>query len=227
MLVQTPHQVTLTQDDADAIYKQWKVNAAPLFAVYSQKMEEFKELEDKSEGLRQKSEGLRQKSEELRQKREVISQGLNELDNLSQKLVEADKGIQKVAKNRQDRLTKQFYSIFNGKKELPINEIDSLFDKYLADRSLSVEKNNEGESYPKINSMKPVSQYLTDNPNVVSCDFRSFKTEVHDIPFFADYLKTSTVKAIALKKDISDDAKASLAEAVAARNGTLKVQYFA
>jgi ABC-type phosphate transport system auxiliary subunit len=144
-------------------------------------------------------------------------------------------GLQEVAKERQDIITRQFYSIFKGKddlaaKDLPALEVDRLFKTYLANGSLTVEKSAEGTSFGRINSMKAVIQYLEDNPNVLTLDFRSFKTEVHDISALADNLKTSTVKAIALKKGISDDAKASLAEAVAARNGTLygplKVQYF-
>jgi hypothetical protein len=97
----------------------------------------------------------------------------------------------------------------------------------LADGSLTVEKSAEGTSFGRINSMKPVKQYLDDHPKVQACDFRTFKTEIRDIPSLVDYLKTSTVKAIALKNGISEDDKASLDEAKAARNGGLIVRYFA
>ena len=152
----------------------------------------------------------------------------------SQKLELAEKGLQEVAKEReaitkerQNILTKQFYSIFNGKKSLPVEEIDTLFNAYLADRSLSVEKSSSGTSYPKINSMRSITQYLDKHPNIKICDLRPFKTEICDIPTLAEYLKHSTVKLVGIKDGISDDAKASLAEAVAARNGGLKVQYSA
>ena len=142
-------------------------------------------------------------------------------------LQEVAKEREAIAKERQDILTKQFYSIFNGKKPLPVEEIDTLFNTYLADRSLSVEKSSSGTSYPKINSMRSITHYLDDHPNVKICDLRPFKAEVYDIPTLAEYLKHSTVKLIGIKNGIPDDAKASLAEAVAARNGGLKVQYSA
>ena len=154
---------------------------------------------------------------------------LEQADRLTQ---EADKLKQEaarekleIAKLKQDLLTNKFHSIFN-KTPLPSEAVDNLFKRYLADGSLTVEKSQEGKSFPQINSMKSVTQYLTDHPDVKSCDFRVFKTAINDIPTLATYLKKSTVKAIALSSDISAEAKASLAEAVAARNGNLKVQYF-
>jgi hypothetical protein len=132
---------------------------------------------------------------------------------------------QTITKERQDILTKQFYSIFN-KQPLPLEKIDSIFKTYLADGSLTVEKSKEGISYPRINSMTPVIRYLDDNPDVPTLDFRSFKSEVHDVKTLAVKLKNSTIRAIAIKKCIPEEAKASLADVVAIRNGTLKVQYF-
>ena len=128
-------------------------------------------------------------------------------------------------------LTKMFYTIFKGKadpaaKDLPVQEIDRLFKTYLVDGSLSVVQPSEGLAYPKINSMRAVTKYLDDHPNVPLCDFRPFKAEVYDISTLAEYLKHSKVKLIASKKNIKEEAKASLAEAVAARKGGLKVQYF-
>jgi hypothetical protein len=75
--------------------------------------------------------------------------------------------------------------------------------------------------------MRAITRYLDDHSDVKACDFRAFKTEVDDIPTLAEYLKNSTVRAIAFKSGIQEEAKASLAEAVATRNGGLKVQYFA
>lgn len=56
--------------------------------------------------------------------------------------------------------------------------------------------------------------------------------QVYDIPTLDEFLKTSPLKAVAFKADISEVAKAKLAEAVAARATdagavSLKVQYFA
>ena len=134
--------------------------------------------------------------------------------------------LQKVAKDKQDILTKMFYGIFNGKKKIPLEEIDTVFNTYLADASLSIEKTKEGKSFPKINSMRAVIRYLKEHQEVSSCDFSTFKTEINDVSSLAEYLKNSKVTVITLKKAIPEAAKASLAEAVAARNGGLKVQYF-
>jgi hypothetical protein len=56
--------------------------------------------------------------------------------------------------------------------------------------------------------MKPVKQYLNDNPKVQACDFRIFNNNIDDMSSFADYLITSTVKAIAFKNCISEEDKA-------------------
>lgn len=138
-------------------------------------------------------------------------------------------GLKKVAQDRQDILTKMFHSIFNGKKSLPIEEISNLFETYLSDGSLTVEETMEGKSYAKINSMRAVTLYLDNNPNVKTCNFMSFKGEVYDIPALAEYLAKSScrITAIGINKNISAEAKKSLAEAIAARNGGLKVQYSA
>ena len=149
-----------------------------------------------------------------------------EIEAARKKFEAADKQIALAKKNRQEKLIKQFFSIFNGKASPSEETINNIFNTYLADGSLSVEKSLEGNSYPKINSMKAVTKYLDNNPSIKACDFRSFETEVHDIPTLAEYLKTSTVKAIALKSQIPEAAKESLTTAVVARNGGLKVQYF-
>lgn len=131
-----------------------------------------------------------------------------------------------IAKERQDILTKMFYGIFN-KQNLPVETANTIFTTYLADASLSMEKTDKGESFAKINSMNGVIKYLTDHPNTKACDFRHFEAAVNDIPTLAESLKKSSVKAIAFQKGIpvSEAAKASLDEAIAARKGGLKVQY--
>jgi hypothetical protein len=147
---------------------------------------------------------------------------LAEADRLKQ---EAAREKLEIAKQRQDLLTKKFHSIFN-KTPLSSEDVDALFKKYLADGSFTFEKSQEGKSFPQINTMKSVAQYLSDHPDIRVCDFRVFKTAVYDIPVLAAFLKKSTVKAVALNSGIPAEAKASLADAVAARNGSLKVQYF-
>jgi hypothetical protein len=178
------------------------------------------ELKNKSEALAKKREELDKKSEELAKRGEEAK--TMQAEGRAMKAAGL-KGLEEVAKKRQDLLTKQFYTIFN-KTPLPIEEIDTLFKTYLADGSLTTEKSPAG-SYPKINSMKAVIRYLDDHPDIKTCNFLIFKTAVHDIPTLADYLKKSTIKAIGLNSGIPNDAKASLAEAVNARNGSLKVQY--
>ena len=139
---------------------------------------------------------------------------------------EAQKGMAEAQASINNKLTRQFFSIFNGKKELPEDQIDALFKSYLADGSLSLGKSIEGNSYAKIDSMKSVTKYLAENPNIQTCNFRSFKAGVNDIPTLAEYLKKSTVRAIAFNNDISDDAKRQLNEVVLARSGGLKVVYY-
>lgn len=52
--------------------------------------------------------------------------------------------------------------------------------------------------------MKGVVAYLKDNPKLIQCDFRAFKTEVHDISTLTDYLKerNCSVKGIAINRKI-------------------------
>ena len=188
--------------------------------------ENFRQIAENNKKIEEANKGIALSRAMQAEGRAMQAEGRAMQASASQKLEMAEKGLQKVAKERQDILTDMFYAIFNGKKKLPVENIDALFNAYLADRSLSVEETTSGTSYPKINSMRSVTKYLADHPSVPACDFRAFKTEIHDIPTLTEYLKHSTVKAIALKNGISDNAKASLAEAVAARNGGLKIQYF-
>jgi chromosome segregation ATPase len=49
-----------------------------------------------------------------------LKEAENEIHEAEKEINAARNGLKEVAKERQDRLTKQFYSIFNGKKQLPI-----------------------------------------------------------------------------------------------------------
>jgi hypothetical protein len=122
-------------------------------------------------------------------------------------------------------LTKIFYAIFYAKKAIPVNEIETIFNTYLVNRSLSVKKTAEG-AYPRMNSMEGVTKFLADHPDVQVCDFKFFKAELHDVSTLCNYLKiNSTVTKIIVKNNIAEDAKKSFAEAVAARKGQLTVEY--
>jgi hypothetical protein len=147
-----------------------------------------------------------------------------------------ESGEKKLAQAKQlgrEALTEQFWSVFNGKTPLPPEKYNEIFNTYLADSSLTVEKNSEGKNCGRINSMNSVIQYLKTHPLTKTCDFRTFKTEVNDIGTLANFLKTSDafgIKGVAFKSGIAEIAKTKLAEAVAARAATqspLKVQYFA
>ena len=107
---------------------------------------------------------------------------------------------------------------------MPLNS-QALFETYLNNDCLTVERSEEKKSFVRINKMKPIIDYLSQHPDVRMCNFRSFKTEVHDIPTLAEYLKTSNITAVGLNSGISEESKALLAEAVAVRNGTLKIFY--
>ena len=57
-------------------------------------------------------------------------------------------------------------------------KITPLFYQYLADRSLTIETDSSGDCCGKINSMKPVIQYLKDHPEVDACNFGGFNANV-------------------------------------------------
>ena len=165
---------------------------------------------------------------------EKLSQLRQTIEQADRNIEEADRGIaqsrerqRQLAKEKLVVLTGIFYSIFNGKNPIPADEVNALFETYLSDGSLTVGETSEGKSYPKINSMRAITRYIDDHPTVKMCDFRPFKTEISDIATLADYLKKSNVRAIALNSGIPTDAKTLLSEAIAARSGGLKVQYFA
>lgn len=207
------------------------LNAAPLRPITQAELAELlvnyeesfnKELWPKIEIFVQRAAELDKEKQALSKRKEEALKGIA-LGRAMQ--ASAQVKLEEVARERQAVLTRKFHSIFN-KTPLPSESVDSLFKKYLADGSLTVEKSQEGKSFPQINTMKSVVQYLSDYPEIKVCDFRVFKTAVYDIPALANFLKKSTVKAVALNSGIPAEAKASLADAVAARNGSLKVQYF-
>jgi len=184
--------------------------------------------------LTQKAEELQEDSKESFAKAAQHSAESARLKESSQiKLAEAARLAAKAEKEGQEALTKQFWSIFNGKNPLPAEKIDAVFQTYLADRSLTVEETSEGKGFGRINSMSSVIKYLQANPLTKLCDFRTFKTEVNDVGTLADFLKTPAafaIKGVAFKSGIAEIAKEKLAEAAADRATTkspLKVQYFA
>jgi len=202
------------------------------------------DLVNKRDDLSNKKDELVKRSEELNKQEGFLDKTIVSLDKKIETLakqgeesdkriaegtamqMEAEKKLQEIAQKRLDALTQQFIGIFD-KTPLSADETKAQFNKYLAgNNSLTVEKSRDG-SYAKINSMGAVFNYLKDHPNIKSLDFRSFKTAVDDISTLATYLKTSTtVIGVAFKDAISKDAKKDLDEAVAARDGKLKVKYF-
>lgn len=133
-----------------------------------------------------------------------------------------------VAQERQDILTRQFYSIFYGNKKLPEDEINPLFTKYLAaEKDLTVEKTPDGKSNGKINNMSPIIRYFDDHPNIKLCDLRTFKDQINDVGTLATYLADPSCKinAVAVKKCIPLEVKNKLEEAKALKTG-LKICYY-
>ena len=145
----------------------------------------------------------------------------------------SQKKFAQAEKERQDALTKQFWSIFNAKDSLLQEEYGKVFATYLADRSLTIEKTDDNKCFARINLMSSVIKYIKANPLTKACDFRAFKTEINDVETLADFLKTSdafAIRGVAFKSGISEIAKEKIAEAVSARAATkfpLKAQYFA
>ena len=189
--------------------------------VLAQKMQiQVKELYTQANQCYEKSNQYYEKSKQLdTQSKEMKIEVEKERQEIANNRIE-------IAKKKQDILTKQFYSIFHGKNILPEEKIEIIFNKYLSDQSLTVEKSIEKNNYSKLNSMTAVIKYLDDNPNIKMIDFRILKTEINDIPTLAEYLSKSNIKGVAINSGISIEAKTSLNKAVEARNGGLKVQYF-
>ena len=164
---------------------------------------------------------LNKKISEAQQNAEEAQREIEEADRT---IEESDRKIQAGLRIQRESLTKLFFSIFYGSKQaVPADQMDELFNTYLADRSISYE---EGKRCFKINSMKNIVNYLVAHADVKQCDFRTFKSEVNDISTLAEHLKNSTVKAIAINNGISAEARTKLEDAVTSRKGGLKVQYF-
>ena len=189
------------------------------------------------EAVRREQEAVRREQEAVLRKQKAVLQGKEidcrvqkaqgEMVHLVSREAEVDRKLQEALAKEKNIIIKMFHGIFNGKKPLPVEEVDSLFSTYLADGSITVEMISE-KNRLKLNSMKAIIRYLDDHPGVKACDFRSFRGEVHDVKTLADYLAQSscTIKAIGIDRKISDEAQSSLAEVVKAKNGALKVQYF-
>ena len=125
-----------------------------------------------------------------------------------------------------------FHNIFyTTKNPVPEEKQAELFDPYLADHSISVRKNSEGKNCLNLDSSNAVINYLSNNPGIGKCDFRAFKSEIHDIQSFLDFLVTpvgSRIRALAFNNEIPENAKDALARTISARtemNLPLKVQY--
>jgi hypothetical protein len=155
-------------------------------------------------------------------------------------LTEADKRIaeadQRIAESRQKKvriLVSLFYKIFHGKQPVPAEKVDSLFTDYLANKSMTIEEDKENsgpelKGYLQLNAMDSIIRYLKDHPNdVIQCDFRPFNTHLIQIPTLAQYLAQNSckVRAIAISRQISDEAKESLASVMSTR-ANFKVHYF-
>ena len=204
----------------------------PSRQISQERLEELKEQSHKA--LLENLPVLQESFRKMHDANKRIDEGQKELliatekhQAATERLEKADIRLQQSEKKLQDALTRMFYRIFNSNTPIPVDEINVIFNTYLKDNSLTIEENSLGEGYAKINSMRAVTRYLDDHPTVKACDFRAFKTEVHDIGTLAEYLKTSTVKGIALKNGIPLESKEILSKAVAARSGGLVVKYFA
>ena len=204
----------------------------PLNQISQERLEELKErsrqaLLDNMPQLQEYSRLMAKGHRMIEESEKKLLVATEKREQLDVRREQLDVRREQAEKKLQDALTKMFFKIFNGNTPIPVDEINAIFNTYLADNSLTIEENSLGEGYAKINSMRAVTRYLEDHPTVKACDFRSFKTEVHDIGTLAEYLKTSTVKGIALKNGIPSESKEILGTAVAARSGGLIVKYFA
>ena len=194
-------------------------------------IERKQELAAKKQELGAKKQELGAKKQELGAKKQVLAAQIAKKDEIIAQadatLANIDQKLDKVAKAKQDMLTKLFFGIFNG-TPCPAEEVDRLFDTHLRQsQSLVLEKSPAGKSIPKLKSMTAITSYLDGHPNVNSCNFKHLQGEVHDIPTFVEYLKkpTCNVKQITISHNIPKESKLKLDEAVAAKNGTLRVQY--
>ena len=142
------------------------------------------------------------------------------------KQAEGLKILQEVEAERRAGLAKTFYAIFHGKTPLPANQIDEIFTKYLADKSLSVEDNHEEKRcYPKLNSIKPVLQYTADYPKAFDkLDLRHLKDAMEKVAVanLTAYLAhpACPIKAVAISRELSAEKQAMLIQAMVARKNS-------
>ena len=151
--------------------------------------------------LNKKIAEAQQNAEEAQREIEEARCKIKEADRT---IEESDRKIQAGLRIQRESLTKLLLGIFYGKQPVPADQMDELFNTYLADGSISYE---EGKRCFKINSMKNIVNYLVAHADVKQCDFRTFKSEVNDISTLAEHLKNSTVKAIAINNGISAEAR--------------------
>lgn len=137
----------------------------------------------------------------------------------------AEEKLKVLAKEDKNLITEAFYEIFHGRDPLPVEEIDTIFQKYLSDGSISIESTPE-KSILKLNSMKAVTRYLDDHPGIKLCNFRSFHNEVQGVGTLAKYLAQSscTVTAVGINSHISAEDKESLNKAKQQRS-SLRIKY--
>jgi DNA repair exonuclease SbcCD ATPase subunit len=228
-LGQTRSELDKRNSELDKRNSELDKRSSELTEKRSELTERRSELTERRSELTERRSELTERRSELTERRSELTERRSELtekrSELEQKGNELNKTLNDLNLKRQELVVKQFYSIFHGKKPVPPEEISILFQTYLAQKALTFEQ-AEGKNYPQLNSMPAVTKYLTDRSDIKSCDFRVFETHVAGIPILAEYLKKSSIKAVAFNENIPSSAKADLAEAVAARKGGLKVQYF-
>ncbi len=156
---------------------------------------------------------------------EVIANCDKEIAVNQKRLEEAESKLKELSIKEKYFLTKAFYATFYGKKPLPTELVDSIFSKYLADKVLSLSRE---ENCPKINSMAPFVRYIEDHKGKFKVlNFKHYKSQINDIKTLADYLTQSscTIKTIAFVRSVSDPVKLTLEEAIQAKPA-LEVKYF-
>lgn len=239
------YTANLLEEDSRVEFSLWPKNK--FLEIVNATYRQIKEREfqaRKAQALRQEAQRLRQvaqekhqlaqelhqESQRLHQEGEVLGQEIQEMREKANQMKAnretAQAKLAAVAKEKQAMMTKMFYAIFNGNKPLLGGEIQTVFDKYLVNGELTIEKSPQNKSFVRINSMNAVIAYLEDNPLCKKLDFRLFKTEIYDIPTLLEYLKKPVIGTVYFNNNISEEAKLSLSEVVTARNDGLKVQYF-
>lgn len=160
--------------------------------------------------------------EKLKKAQALEASGQQKIASGQQKIASGQQKTQSAEVKKRELLTKLFYTICNGKKELPADEEESVY-AYIADgTSLIADKVRRFV----LNSTLPVIQYATDHRSEI-CNFQLLGTEVHDVQRFADFVadENCSVKLVIINKNVSAAAKASLEWAKSQRKGKLTIQY--